>query len=184
MRIVFGFMIIMVIFLLIAGIFIFTNFLFQLTDINTIEVNYRVFLLESFATGSLILTGLTLCAMFLYLIIVIVFRNPQKVSKNTVLKFSLGGIFVLLLTGGLIYYGGSFTYDCVLDMKDYSNGDWKEEELLVKNVEYMEDGDYIIEADHREFFVFGLPITITEGETYRFTFLDRTSHVLKIEKLK
>lgn len=173
----------MILFLLIAGIFLFTNFIIQLSNPVSMEENYRIFLLDSLLTGSLILAGLVICSMLLYLIGVIVFKNPQKVLEHTVLKFSLGGIFVLMITGAITYYGGTFTFDVSMDMKDYSNGDWKENEFIVTDLEYIGRGDYTIETHGRDFLLPFLPIPIEEGETYRFTYLNRTSHVLKIEKI-
>lgn len=176
MGVIFGFLIAMIAFVLLGVIFISTRIFFASTL-------YHAFIYDWIGTAFLYLSGLTILFFFIYCCLVITIKNPQKIKGNKVLGFGITGIICLAISSYIFYDLSSLTINSVRDMKDYSNGVMKTEVLEV--VDAYTGGNVnitLIETEDRELTRLLPGFRIEEGETYRFTYLERTGTILHIEK--
>lgn len=70
-------------------------------------------------------------------------------------------------------------------MKDYANSEWQVNDLLVKNV-YRGGGSsriVLIETSQGEMVLHRERFRLYEGQKYRFTYLDATNTIIKVEKM-
>lgn len=176
LRIIYGFIIVMAAFVLPGGVFINLR-KYYATDL------YHAFIFDWIGTALLYLGGLTLLLCFIYGCLVIILKNPQKISKNQVIKW--GGIGIFCLSIGVIIFQelSSLTINSVRDMKDYSNGMITIEDLKVVGVK--SDGRSRIETiktEEQELSLLLNVFRIEEGKTYRFTYTERTGIILNVEK--
>jgi hypothetical protein len=71
----------------------------------------------------------------------------------------------------------------VRDMKDYANGVMKIVDLKVVDVYTGGDPDTaLIKTEEQELSLLLNIFRIEEGETYRFTYMERTGNILNVEK--
>ncbi len=68
-------------------------------------------------------------------------------------------------------------------MKDYSNGEWQVKDLLVMDVYRGANSSRIvlIETGVGEMTLHWESFRIVEGQKYRFTYLDATNTIIKVE---
>jgi energy-coupling factor transporter transmembrane protein EcfT len=172
---IYGFLIVIVAFVLSGGVFTGLRIFFA-TEL------YHAFIYDWIGTALLYLAGLTLLLYFIYGSLVITIKNPQKIKKKQV--FSWGGIGIICLAlGGFIFHElSSITINSVRDMKDYSNGVMKIEELKVVDVYTGGHSEIaLIETEEQELSLLLNGYRIEEGQTYRFTYLERTGTILNVE---
>ncbi|RST77254.1 hypothetical protein D4T97_001795 [Siminovitchia acidinfaciens] len=154
---------------------------------------YTAFVLDFIGTFFLFTALLTICSFFLYSIFVITVFNPQRIKKSSVIKFALGGIFTAILTILLLFFGITEAKKSTQGMKDYANGKWEVEDLLVMDV-YRGSRHHkgrlirpsemvLIETSKGEMTLFFEDFRIYVGEKYRFTYLDATNTIIKVEKV-
>ncbi|WP_155922208.1 hypothetical protein [Bacillus sp. EB01] len=182
-RIIIGFLIVMSIFVLLGGAFIFIKILF-ITDL------YQAFMFESMGTAFLYLSALTLLLFFIYSSLVITLKNPQKIRKTQV--FAWGGAGIIFIAMAVFVYNqlSSLTMNSLKDIHDYKNGVAKVEDLKVVDVytgggRYTDNDIALIETeelDHDLTLLLDL-FRLEEGKTYRFTYMERTGTILNIENL-
>ena len=146
---------------------------------------YIAFVLDFIGTLFLFSTILTFCSFFLYTIFVITIFNPQGIKKSSVIKFVFGGIFTIIITLFLLIFGVTEAEKSIQDMKDYKNGKWEVKDLLVMDVYRGTRPSRIvlIETREGEMTLFFEDFLIYEGEKYRFTYLDATNTIIKVEKI-
>lgn len=176
-RIIFRFLIIVSIIAIIGTIFMASNIF--VTDL------YTAFVLSSVTTSLLYAAALTLCSFFLYLFFVITIFNSQSLKKSSVNNFALGGILTLIITVFLLFFSITETIKSIQDMKDYANSEWQVNDLLVKNV-YRGGGSsriVLIETSQGEMVLHRERFRLYEGQKYRFTYLDATNTIIKVEKM-
>ncbi|KAB7672087.1 hypothetical protein [Bacillus sp. B1-b2] len=175
-RIIYGFLIVMIAFVLAGVTFSALRILFA-TNL------YHAFIYDWVGTVSFYLAGMTLLVFFIYFCLVITIKNPQKVSKIQV--FSFGGFGLICLAISIVFFPelSSFTINGVRDMKDYSNGVVKIEDLKVVDVYTGGDTNIaLIATEEEELTLLIYNIQIEEGETYRFTYMERTGNILNVEE--
>lgn len=146
---------------------------------------YTAFVLDFIGTSFLFAAFLTICSFFLYSIFVITIFNPQKIKKTSVTKFALGGIFTLIITISILFFGVTDAQKSIQDMKDYTNGKWKVKELLVTDVYRggRPSRIVLIETNEGEMTLFFEDFLLYTGEKYRFTYLDATNTIINVEKI-
>ncbi|MBM7602649.1 putative membrane protein [Metabacillus crassostreae] len=174
-RIIYGFLIVMGIFVLLGVSFAFLR-TFYATDL------YQTFIYDWIGTAFLFLGGLTLLLFIIYFSLVITLKNPQKISRNKV--FVWGGTGIICLISGVFIFQelSSLTINSVRDMKDYSNGVMKRDDLKVVDV-YTGSSSKItlINTEEQELYLLERVFNIEEGKTYSFTYLERTGNILNVE---
>jgi hypothetical protein len=176
LRIMYGFIIVFVAFALSGGAFMGLRAFFA-TDL------YHAFIYDWIGTALLYLAGLTLLLFFIYGSLVITIKNPQKIRKKQV--FAWGGTGIICLAIGIFIFHelSSLTIDSVRDMKDYSNGVLKIEDLKVVDVYTGGHSDIaIIETEEQELSLLLNGYRIEEGQTYRFTYMERSGNILNVEE--
>jgi hypothetical protein len=146
---------------------------------------YTAFVLDFIGTSFLFFTILTFCSFFLYTIFVITIFNPQGIKKSSLIKFVFGGIFTIIITLFLLIFGATEAEKSIQDMKDYKNGKWEVKDLLVMDVYRGTRPSRIVqfETGEGEMTLFFEDFLIYEGEKYRFTYLDATNTIIKVEKI-
>lgn len=146
---------------------------------------YTAFILNSIGTSFLYTTALTLCSIFLYLFFIITIFNPQGIKKSSIIKFTFGGVFTLIISIFLLTFSVTETIKSIQDMKDYSNGEWQVKDLLVMDVYRGASPSRIvlIETSEGEMTLHWESFRIYEGQKYRLTYLDATNTIIKIEKI-
>ncbi|WP_042148039.1 hypothetical protein [Paucisalibacillus sp. EB02] len=177
-RIIFRFLIIAVITVLVGSIFLAYNFF--VGDLFT------AFVLNFIGTSFLYTAALILCSFFLYLCFVITIFNPQRVKKSSVITFTFVGIITLIITIFLVKFSVSETTKGISDLADYSNGEWQVKELLVTDVYrggYHTGPGALIDTEEGEMSLHWESFLIYAGEKYRFTYLDATNTIIKVERL-
>lgn len=176
LRIMYGFIMVFVAFVLLGGAFIGLRIFFA-TEL------YHAFIYDWMGTAFLYLAGTTLLLFFIYFCLVITIKNPQKISKNQVFVWGGTGIICLAIGVFIFHELSSLTINSVRDMKDYSNGVLKIEVLKVVDV-YTGGGSNIalIETEEQELSLLLNVFQIEEGNTYRFTYMERTGNILNVEK--
>ncbi len=175
-RIIYGFIIVMIAFVL-SGV---TSMALRILFASDL---YHAFIYDWVGTAFLYLAGMTLLVLFIYLCLVITIKNPQKVSKNHV--FAFGGFGLICFALGLVFFPelSSLTINSVRDMKDYSNGVMKIEDLKVVDVYTGGDSSIaLISTEEKELSLLIYNIRIEEGKTYRFTYMERTGNILNVEE--
>ncbi|MGG0740540.1 hypothetical protein [Niallia taxi] len=176
MRVILGFLLVMIAFVLLGAIFISTRIFLASTL-------YHAFIYDWIGTAFLYLSGLTVLLFFIYCCLVITIKNPQKIKGNKVFGFGVTGIICLAIASYIFYDFGSLTINSVSDMRDYSNGLTKTEVLEV--VDAYTGGNIaitLIDTEDKELTRLLPGFRIEEGETYRITYLERTGTILHIEK--
>lgn len=146
---------------------------------------YISFVLDFIGTSFLFATALAVLLFFLYLVFVITAFNPQGLKKSSVIKFAFGGVFTLIITIFLFNFTITEAIKSIQDMSDYSNGDWQVKDLFVTDV-YRGSGlsdIVLIETDEGEMILHWESFRIYTGEKYRFTYLDATNTIIKVEKV-
>ncbi len=146
---------------------------------------YIAFVLDFIGTFFLFSTVLTFCSFFMYTIFVITIFNPQGIKKSSVIKFVFGGIFTIIITLFLLIFGVTEAEKSIQDMKDYKNSKWEVKDLLVMDVYRGARPSRIvlIETREGEMTLFFEDFLLYEGEKYRFTYLDATNTIIKVEKI-
>ncbi|MFS0690159.1 hypothetical protein AB1K89_13080 [Sporosarcina sp. 179-K 8C2 HS] len=135
--------------------------------------------------------GLTFCLFILYHVFLITVYNPQRIKKSSVIKFACGGIFTLIITIVLLTFGGTEAKKSIQSMKDYENGEWQVKDLLVMDVYRGSRGHkgsfrsniVLIDTDKGEMTLYLEDFPIYKGEKYRFTYLDATNTIIKVENI-
>lgn len=184
-RITFRFLILAFIMLIIGGTcIVFNRFV---TDL------YTAFVLDFIAMSFLFSTVLTFCSFILYSVFVITVFNPQKIKKSSVAKFAIGGICIFTFTLFMIIFGVTEAGKSIQAMKDYRNGKWEVNDLVVmdkyreyrhpKMVQIRPSRMVHIGTSEGEMTLFIEDFTIHMGEKYRFTYLDATNTIIKVEKI-
>ncbi|MCM3112868.1 hypothetical protein [Lederbergia lenta] len=184
LRIIYGFLMIMIVLLLIGGTFIESNGF--MTDL------YKAFVFNFIGMSFVFAAALTFCFFFLYHIFVIIIYNPQRIIKSSVIKFAIGGIFTLIITIFLLIFGVTEAKKSIQSMKDYKNGEWQVKDLVVTDVyrgSHAHKGSLrtksvLIETDKDEMTLYFEDFLIYKGEKYRFTYLDATKTIIKVEEMK
>ena len=146
---------------------------------------YAMFVIDSIVTTLLFATASILLSFFLYLFFVITVFNPQRLKKSSVIKFALGGILTLIITVFLLFFSITGTIKSIQDMKDYANSEWQVKDLLVMDV-YRGGGSsriVLIETGQGEMVLHRESFRIYKGQNYRFTYLDATNTIIKVEKM-
>ncbi|RDW20210.1 hypothetical protein CWR48_05775 [Oceanobacillus arenosus] len=177
LRIIYGFLITMVAFVLLGVFFIVLNSTFFITNL------YYAFMFNYIGTVFLYLAGMTIMLYFIYASLLTTMKNPQKVSKNQVFAWGVAGIIFLAIAVFIFREIYSLTTNSVGDMKDYLNGVTKVDEFEVVDV-YTGDGKSevaLIETEERELTLLLDVFRIEEGKTYRFTYMERTGNILNVE---
>ncbi|MBS4204328.1 hypothetical protein [Lederbergia citrea] len=146
---------------------------------------YTAFILDFIGTSFLFATALTFCLFFLYFIFVITIFNPQRIKKSSVIKFAFGGIITLIITIFLLIFGVTEAEKSIQTMKDYTNGEWEVKDLLVTDIKR---GSYpsrivLIETGEGQMTLFFEDFLIYTGQKYRFTYLNATNTIIKVEKI-
>ncbi|MBB4824962.1 putative nucleic acid-binding Zn ribbon protein [Sporosarcina luteola] len=177
-RISYTILIITIVFLLIASGFLTWNW-FVVKDL------YKAFVINFIGTSFLITAGVGLCLFFLYLFTVIVFKNPQRIKKSSIIKFAVGGIFTLFIAISLFLYGANEARKSMQDLKDYSNAEWQVKDMVVTDV-YRGGGGSItlIETEVGDMVIHYERFLIQEGQTYRFTYLEATKTIIDVEQIR
>lgn len=175
-RMMFVFLMLMVAFVLLGGAFIGLR-IFFVTEL------YHAFIYDWMGTAFLYLAGTTLLLFFIYFCLVITIKNPQKISKNQVFAWGGTGIICLVIGVFIFHELSSLTINSVRDMKDYSDGVMKTDDLKVVEV-YTGGGSNIalIKTEEQELSLLLNVFQIEEGNTYRFTYMERTGNILNVEK--
>ncbi|MBU7592832.1 hypothetical protein [Metabacillus halosaccharovorans] len=175
-RIIYGFLIVMVAFVL-SGVAFMGLRIFFATDL------YHAFIYDWIGTAFLYLAGMMIFLFFIYGSLVITIKNPQKISKNQVFAWGGTGIICLALGVFIFHEVSSLTINSVRDMKDYTNGVMKIDDLKVVEVYTGGHSDIaLITTEELELSLLLNVIRIEEGETYRFTYMERTGNILNVEK--
>ncbi|MBS4177651.1 hypothetical protein [Lederbergia citrea] len=177
LRSIFRFLIIIIVLVIIGSTFIASNRF--VTDL------YTAFILDFIGTSFLFATALTFCLFFLYFIFVITIFNPQRIKKSSVIKFAFGGIITLIITIFLLIFGVTEAEKSIQTMKDYTNGEWEVKDLLVTDIKR---GSYpsrivLIETGEGQMTLFFEDFLIYTGQKYRFTYLNATNTIIKVEKI-
>lgn len=176
------FLITCIILIMLGGVF---HFIRKYIITNT----YKYFIYDVLTTSTLLIAGLVLCFYFIFLIGVIVLANPVNLKRIIVIRWAFVGVFVLILTGILFNYSISFVVDRALDIEDYENGDWKVEDLEVLHIYH---GSYyrgrkrvslILETKTGDLFLPRELAPVRVGKSYRFTYLERSGHILEMEEI-
>ncbi|MEK3937205.1 hypothetical protein MKY41_18010 [Sporosarcina sp. FSL W7-1349] len=177
LRIIFRFLLIPVVLVFIGTILITWNR--SATDL------YNAFVINFIGITFVYAAALVLCSFFLYLSFVITIYNPQKIKKSSVIKFAIGGIFTLLIAIFLLVFSGNETKKSIQDMRDYANGEWQVKELVVRDVYRgpRRSKNVLIETDEGEMILHGKSFRIYKGQPYRFTYLDATNTIIKVENI-
>ncbi|MBS4207095.1 hypothetical protein [Bacillus sp. FJAT-50079] len=177
LRIIFRFLMVIIVLVIIGSTFIVSNRF--ATDL------YTAFVHDFIGTSFLLATGLTFCSFFLYHIFMIIIYNPQGIKKSAVIKFAIGGIFTLIITIFLIIFGFTEANKSIQDMKNHTNGEWQVKDLLVTDIYRGSRPSKIvlIETTEGEMTLFFEDFLIYKGEKYRFTYLDVTNTIIKVEKI-
>nr|WP_257989811.1 hypothetical protein [Bacillus infantis]MCR6609545.1 hypothetical protein [Bacillus infantis] len=175
-RMIYVFLIAMAAFVLSGGAFISLRIFFA-------EDFYHAFIYDWIGTAFLYLAGMTLLLFFIYFSLVITIKNPQNISKNQVFAWAGTGIICLALAVFVFYEFSSLTMNSVRDMKDYANGVMKIEDLKVVDVYTGGQPDIVlIETEEQELSLLLNVFRIEEGETYQFTYMERTGNILNVEQ--
>jgi hypothetical protein len=175
-RIIYTFLIITVITVIIGAFFVACKLF--VADL------YIAFVLDFLASSFLYAAGLLMCSFFLYLFFTITLFNPQRIKKSSVIKFAFSGVITLGLTILLLDFSVTETIKGVKDMNAYSNGEWKMKDLEVLDIYrggYHNVGGPLIETKEGEMSLQWESFRINKGETYRFTYLDATKTIIKVE---
>lgn len=155
---------------------------------------YKAFVLDFIGTSFLFAAGLTICFFFLYLFFVITVLNPQRIKMASVIKFAFGGIFTLIITLFLLNSFVTFIFNSTKDMNSYTNGEWQMKELLVTDVYKSSRGSrgtrglrstktVLIHTSEGEMTLYWESFRIYKGKEYRFTYLDATNTIIKVEEV-
>lgn len=171
-------------FLLIPVVLVFIGTILRTWNRSETDL-YNAFVINFIGITFVYAAALALCSFFLYLSFVITIYNPQRIKKSSIIKFALGGIFTLLLTIFLVVFSGTETKKSIQDLRDYANGEWRAQELLVKDVYRgpRRSKRVLIETDEGELILHRESFRIYEGESYRFTYLDATNTIIKVENV-
>lgn len=175
-RIIYGFLIVMCTFVLLGVAFTFLR-IFYATDL------YHAFIYDWIGTAFLFLGGITLLLFIIYFSSVITIKNPQKISINKVFLWGGTGIISLATSVFIFQELSSLTINSVGDMKDYSNGVMKRDDLKVVEV-YTGSSTKIalIKTEEQELYLLQQKVfNIEEGKTYSFTYMERTGNILNVE---
>ncbi|MEV9639582.1 hypothetical protein ABZ756_02640 [Mammaliicoccus sciuri] len=183
LRIILLFLMVMIVLVIIGGSFITTNKFG--TDL------YKAFVYHFIGMSFLFAAGLTFCLLILYHVFLITVYNPQRIKKSSVIKFACGGIFTLIITIVLLVFGGTEAKKSIQSMKDYENGEWQVEDVLVMDIYRGSRGhkvsfrsnSVLIETDKGEMTLYFEDSLIYKGEKYRFTYLDATDTIIKVENI-
>ncbi|SKA89937.1 hypothetical protein SAMN04244570_0906 [Sporosarcina newyorkensis] len=152
---------------------------------------YKAFVYHFIGMSFLFAAGLTFCLLILYHVFLITVYNPQRIKKSSVIKFACGGIFTLIITIVLLVFGGTAAKKSIQSMKDYENGEWQVEDVLVMDIYRGSRGhkvsfrsnSVLIEIDKGEMTLYFEDSLIYKGEKYRFTYLDATDTIIKVENI-
>lgn len=172
-------------FLILAGITLLLGAIFEISTWFVTNL-YTIFVLDFITASFMYAAGLIFCSFFLYCCFVITIFNPQRVKKSKVIIFALVGIVTLALSVFLLIYSVNETMKATQDMADYSNGAWKVRELVVTDVYrggYHNGPGVLIDTIEGELSLHWESFLIYTGEKYRFTYLDATNTVIKVERL-
>ncbi|QTD39433.1 hypothetical protein [Sporosarcina sp. Te-1] len=144
---------------------------------------YTAFVINFIGMSFLIAAGLGFCVFFLYLITIIVFKNPQRIKRSSVAKFAVGGIFTFLIAIFLFFFGTTEAIKSIKDLKDYSNAEWQVKDLVVTDVNRGSPSYKIIfiETAEGEMVLHWERFRIQEGQSYRFTYLEATKTIINVE---
>ncbi|MCM3744352.1 hypothetical protein M3193_09375 [Sporosarcina luteola] len=183
LRIIFLFLMVIMVLVIIGGIFITTNRFG--TDL------YKAFVYNFIGTSFLFAAGLTFCIFILYHVFLITVYNPQRIKKSSVIKFACSGIITLIFTIVLLTFGGTEAKKSIQSMKDYENGEWQVKDVLVTDIyrgSRGHKGSYrsnivLIDTDIGEMTLYFEDFLIYKGEKYRFTYLDATNTIIKVENI-
>jgi uncharacterized membrane protein len=176
LRIMYGFTFVMGFFVLLGVAFTGLRAFFA-TDL------YHAFIYDWIGTAFLFLAFITLLLCIIYGCLVITIINPQKLSKNQVFKWGGTGIICLAIGVFIFHELSSLTINSLRDMKDYSSGVVKIDDLKVVDVytDRRSDGA-LIKTEEQELSLILDGYRIEEGKTYRFTYLERTGTILNVEE--
>ncbi len=175
-RIIYGFIMVMVAFVILGGSFMVVRTFFA-------SSLYHAFIFDWIGTVLLYLAALTLIVFFIYISLVITIKNPQMVGKRQLFYFGLTGLICFSIGVFIVPQLSSLTINSVGDMKDYSNGVMNVDDFKVVDV-YTGGHSTIalITTDERELTLLYNNYQIEEGKTYRFTYLERTGTILSVEE--
>ncbi|MDN4608777.1 hypothetical protein [Sporosarcina highlanderae] len=146
---------------------------------------YKSFVLDFIGTTLLYAAALTLCSFFLYAIFVVVVLNPMDIKRSSVIKFAFGGIFTLIITVLILSFSVNEANKSIDDMKSYSNQEWQVKDLLVTDVYRGRRPSrlVLIDTTEGEMILHREKLKIYRGQHYRFTYLDKTKTIIKVEEL-
>ncbi|WP_339254460.1 hypothetical protein NSQ43_07670 [Sporosarcina sp. FSL W8-0480] len=175
LKIIFRFLIICAIFALTGSIVV--------TSKRIVNDLYKLFVLDFIGTSLLYAAALTLCSFFLYLFFVIVIKNPMNIKRSSVIKFAIGGIFTLIITGFILIFSVNETNKSIKDMQSYSNQEWQVKELFVTDVYRgrLPSRIVLIDTDAGQLTLHQRNYKIYKGEIYRFTYLEQTKTIINVE---
>lgn len=147
---------------------------------------YTGFVINFVGTSFLIAAGLGLCSFFLYLYTVIVFKNPQRLKKSSVVKFAIGWIITILVTITIFLFGANETKKSMQDIKAYANEKYIVKDLAVTDVYRGSATSKItlVETTEGEMVIHWERFLIQQGQTYRFTYLDATKTIIDFEMIQ
>jgi hypothetical protein len=147
---------------------------------------YTAFVLDLVGKSFLYAAALLFCSFILYLCFTITVINPQRVKLNKVIAFASVGIITLILTIFLVRFSFNEITKGTTDLSAYSKGEWQVQELLVTDVYrggYHTGPGVLIDTMEGEMSLHWENSFINVGENYRFTYLDATNTIIKVERV-
>lgn len=148
---------------------------------------FAAFVLHFIGITIIYIAILAICAFFLYASFVVVFLNPQRLRKSSVLNFAIVGILMFALTVPLFIFCVNETGKSIRDMQSYANQDWQVTEVDIVGIDwdrarYSVTNRAWLHTTAGELSLFRNR-RVTVGGTYRITYLNETKAVVKMEKL-
>lgn len=145
---------------------------------------YKAFIFSRLSLFMLFVIFLSLSSFFLYLFFVIVVRNPQQIKAASLVKYAASGVITFIITIVVLGYGVIETKKSIVDFKNYNEGYWQVEDLVVTELFRATNRPRTVylKTAEGELTLHWEKFTVFEGETYRFTFLKETKTIIAVEK--